>query len=631
MKKLLVLYKTHLDIGFTDFAKNIVALYLENYIPNAINTAIALNEDGERKFVWQTGSWILSEYLKKVSGEERRRAEYAIENDLISWHALPFTAHTELFTPELLDYALGISKGLDEKYSKRTIAAKAPDVPGMTKAMIKPLVRAGVKFLHIGVNSGSCMPEVPPVFRWRNDEGEELIVIYNGDYGEYTRLSDESAATFRFAGDNCAPMTADGVLSRLDRLKEKYPATQIIPAALNDLALEAEKIRDTLPVVDAEIGDSWIHGVMTDPRKVFSYQALLRYAKQCKGETREKMYESLLLVPEHTWGLDEKITLADRVNYEKQRFFGALETPKFKRFEKSWQEQRDYVNAAIPDETAKKLVSEYKRGKRRVPNTGKALPNGLEINECGEIVSLKLGDRTIADAGHPLCSFVYEQFSENEYKRFFNRYNRAVLNGEPPQEWMIADFTKVGMSSGVDQYHRYRPALSAIAFDGKTVSVDCSMPKEACERFGCPREIQYLLTVEENRLCIDFAWFGKDKNRMAEAMWLIFSPIVKDRLAWKIEKIGQSISPFHHAKHGGVQDYTSGIVRNDDLQMEFPDGALVTFGKPDLLEFDDAKRTGECVSVNLYNNVWATNFPMWYGEDGRIRIKIERIEDRNAL
>lgn len=623
MKKLLVLYKTHLDIGFTDFSKNIVALYLRDYIPSAIQTAIELYDGKEKKFVWQTGSWILNEYLKNVSGEERERAEYAIKNDLISWHALPFTAHTELYTPELLDYAIGISKKLDETYSKHTIAAKATDVPGMTRAMIKPLVRAGVKFLHIGVNTASCLPDVPPIFRWRNDDGEELIVIYNGDYGEYTQISDECAAMFCFAGDNCAPMNAERVLSRMARLEEKYPDTQIVPATLNDLALEVEKIRDTLPVVEAEIGDSWIHGVMTDPRKVFSYNALLRYAKKCDGETRAKMYESLLLVPEHTWGLDEKITLRDRVNYEKRRFFEVLDTPKYKRFEESWKEQRDYVNAAILDKTAGKLVSEYKRDKIKLSDTGKALPNDLKINEFGEIVSLKLGGRVLADAEHPLCSFVYEQFSENEYERFFDRYNRALINGEVPLEWMVADFTKVGMSSGVDRYYRYRPALSSVAFDGKTVSVDCSMPAEACGRFGCPREIQYVLTFEENHIDIDFAWFGKDKNRMAEAMWLILSPIVQNRRAWKIEKIGQMIDPFRHVGHGGVQDYTSGIVKNGDLQMNFPDGALVTFGKPDLLEFDDAKITGECVSVNLYNNVWATNFPMWYGEDGRIRIEID--------
>ena len=364
---------------------------------------------------------------------------------------------------------------------------------------------------------------------------------------------------------------------------------------------------------------------MTDPRKVFSHNALLNYAKKCDEKTREKMYESLLLVPEHTWGLDEKITLADSVTFEKQSFFAALDTKKFKRFESSWEEQRGYVNAAILDETAKKLVSEYKRDKIKLANTDKVLPNGLEINEYGEKVSLKLGERVLADKDHPLCSFVYEQFSEDDYDRFFTRYNRSVRNGLEPQTWMVEDFTKIGMSSGVDKYYCYRPTLSGVSFDGNTVVVDCSMPTEACERFGCPREIQYAIAFEGDSINIDFAWFSKDKNRMAEAMWLMLSPLVQNPFSWRIEKLGQEIDIFNHVSCGGVQDYTSGVVKNEDVQMYFPDGALITLGKPDLLEFDDTKITGECVSVNLYNNMWGTNFPMWYGEDGRIRIKISII------
>ena len=75
MKKLLVLYKTHLDVGFTDFSKNILELYLKKYIPNAIDTAMSINKNGEKKFIWQTGSWILREYLNSISGEELERAE----------------------------------------------------------------------------------------------------------------------------------------------------------------------------------------------------------------------------------------------------------------------------------------------------------------------------------------------------------------------------------------------------------------------------------------------------------------------------------------------------------------------------------------------------------------------------
>lgn len=624
-KKILVLYKTHLDIGFTDLSERIVQLYLTNYIPKAINTAIELNSENEKAFVWQTGSWIIDKYLKSVSGEELRRAEYAIKKDYISWHAMPFTAHTELFTPELLDYALGISKELDKKYGKKTVAAKATDVPGMTKAMIKPLVNAGVKFLHTGVNPASTLPRVPSAFLWRNNDGEEITVVYNGEYGEYTEISDNCAVIFKFAGDNCAPMNADMVTRGISELREKFPDYEIVPATLNDVAYEIEKIRDTLPVVTSEIGDSWIHGVMTDPRKVFSYQALLSYAKTIPEQEREEMYEHLLMVPEHTWGLDEKTTLKDHENYAKDDFYSVLGNDNFRRFESSWDEQRGYVDSALKaakSDGAAMLVSEYRREKLALEDSGKDLPNDLKINGYGEIISLTVGEKILADEDHPLCAFLYEQFSENEYDRFFSRYNRKVRAGETPHLWMIEDFTKPGMSSGVDKYYSYRPVLKKVAFDGEKVLVDCDMPSEACERFGAPRSLQYLLSFEKDGVLIDFAWFDKDKNRMAEAMWLSFSPLGTDKTSWKIEKIGQMIDPLDHVELGGMQNYTSGKITNSGIEFDFPDGALVTFGKPNLLTFDDLMVNGEMISLNLYNNKWGTNFPMWYGEDGRIRMKI---------
>ena len=624
-KKLLVIYKTHLDIGFTDFSANIVDLYLENYIPKAIDTAITLNKGQAKAFVWQTGSWIIDKYLQKVSGEELERAEYAIKNGYISWHAMPFTAHTELFTPELIEYALKISKKLDEKYGKKTIAAKATDVPGMTKAMIKPLVNAGVKFLHTGVNPASTLPDVPRVFVWRNDDGEEINVVYNGEYGEYTEISDNCAVMFKFAGDNCAPMNPEMVKRGLDDLKNQFPDCDIIPANLNDVALEIEKIKDSLPVITGEIGDSWIHGTVTDPRKVYSYGALLEYAKACEKEEQERIYEHLLLVPEHTWGLDEKITLKDHENYAKQDFYTALEKDNFKRFESSWQEQRDYIESALnvcESDGAEKLVNEYKRDRVLLSDGDKELPNDLKINEYGEIISLTLGGKTIADKEHPLCSFIYEQFSENEYEKFFSRYNRNVKLGKNPAPWMVEDFTKIGMSSGVDKYYSYRPILKRVACDGKKVSVDCDMPNEACNRFGAPRNIQYILSFEENKLSIDFAWFDKDKNRMAEAMWLCFSPLGIKKDAWRIEKIGQMLDPLDRIPHGGMQSFTFGGVENGDVCFDFTSGALVSFSRPNLLEFDDSLINGEMLSVNLYNNKWGTNFPMWYGENGRIKITI---------
>lgn len=41
------------------------------------------------------------------------------------------------------------------------------DVPGHTLGMVPFLAKQGVKYLHIGVNDGSHLPEVPRIFRWR--------------------------------------------------------------------------------------------------------------------------------------------------------------------------------------------------------------------------------------------------------------------------------------------------------------------------------------------------------------------------------------------------------------------------------------------------------------------------------
>lgn len=625
MKKLLVLYKTHLDVGFTDLAKNIVDLYVKKYIPNAIGTAIAANEAGEKKFVWQTGSWILKKYLDSVSGEELARAEYAIKNDYIAWHGLPFTSHTELFTPELLEYGLGISKRMDEKYGKETIAAKSTDVPGVTKAMIRPLVQAGIRFLHIGVNGASPVPEVPPIFRWRADSGEELLVMYDQRYGGFNQISEDCAVTFQFAGDNLAPMTKDMAEAAFAKLQEEHADVQVIAATLNDVAREVEKLRDTLPVLTCEIGDSWIHGLMTDPRKVFTYQAALRYAKTATPEKRERIYEGALMIPEHTWGLDEKSHLCDHETFEKNAFRQALSKPNFREMEISWQEQRDYIEDAARELHSAALdaaMAEYKREKI-VPVGGSVEGSPFSVNEYGEIVGLTVNGRRIADATHPLCSFLYEAFTEQDYERFMSRYNRLRRRGEEPLEWMVEDFTKIGMAAGNTEHRACRPRCVRTVWDGERLTVDCELPTEVCEQLGCPRSIQYTARLQGSRLLIDFAWFGKDESRVAEAMWLCFDPTVTDPKAWRIEKLGQPIDPFDHAPLGGVQHYTNGEIRNGDLCFHMSDGALVSFGKPNLLAFDHTMQDGSMISLNLYNNLWGTNFPMWYGEDGRIRLELE--------
>ena len=259
----------------------------------------------------------------------------------------------------------------------KTIAAKMTDVPGHTRAIVPYMVKNGLKFLHLGVNPASSVPEVPPLFRWRTPTGEELVVMYNEDYGEFTEIGDSGIALyFAHTGDNCGPQSAEEIRELYGEIHKKYPTAKLRAGTLEDVAQIALGITD-LPVVTEEIGDSWIYGVGTDPGKVSQYRALLRQRRLLPpGEGRE-VNRKLLLIPEHTWGLCYKRFLGYQLDdgrfvgehnyYVRAEFEKMRPTEKLKIMEESWQEQRDYLTTALeafPEasrETTAAKMGEYKR------------------------------------------------------------------------------------------------------------------------------------------------------------------------------------------------------------------------------------------------------------------------------
>ena len=52
MKKVFVVSKTHLDLGFTDYAENIRQKYIDTFIPEAIDLAERVNTDSKKYFIW---------------------------------------------------------------------------------------------------------------------------------------------------------------------------------------------------------------------------------------------------------------------------------------------------------------------------------------------------------------------------------------------------------------------------------------------------------------------------------------------------------------------------------------------------------------------------------------------------
>ena len=633
IKKIIVIFKTHLDIGFTDFSANVTKKYMESYLPGAATAANELKEkNGDARLVWTTGSWLIEEYLRTHSGKEGDAVRKCIQNGAICWHGLPFTTHTELMSAELLEYGLSISKKLDETFGKKTIAAKMTDVPGHTKAMIPFLKKAGIEFLHIGVNPASSVPCVPPLFRWQADNGDMITVMYQTDYGEFAVIEGtDTAVYFAHTGDNLGVQSTEKIEEIFAKIHTDYPDAEIKAGNLNDLALAVREVENTLPIITDEIGDTWIHGVGTDPKKVSQFRALERlYAKLPDGEDKEILARGLIMIPEHTWGLDVKTHLNDHEHYDRDDFNEIRKTgSNYLKMEKSWREQRAYITDTVEKlgrenkEKALELIAEAERNnvlKRWEIDfaSGTECELGsfkLKFNPQGEIISLTYGDKVIADRTHRLLSIVYEQFCADDYKRFFNQYNRIEAG------WAYEDFTKPGIEHGSKHYIRFEPERATVSPLENGLLVRYTFDKDAHKKCGCPLLFDAVLWAEDNILKIDLAWFSKPANRVAEAIWFGFKPIAENK---RISKFGQLIDPKRVVENGQCRLHATDFgVAYDGLTIETVDTALVAPQYPSLLNFTDTKPLdSDPVYFNLYNNIWGTNFPMWYEDNARFRFNI---------
>lgn len=632
MKKIIVIFKTHLDIGFTELSARVIEKYNKEYIPNALSVGEKLrNLNRSEGFTWTTGSWLIHQYLKQATKEEYRRMCAGIKSGIISWHALPFTLHSEFASKELYNYGLSLTRKLDREFHVNTIGAKNTDVPGHTCGIIPLLAENNVKFLHIGVNPASAAPEVPDLFHWVAESGESVIVMYNkGDYGEFTRIPyTDTGICFAHTGDNHGPQSVEEIIKVYEELHEKYPDAIIGSGNLNDIALEVMKIEDKLPIVTSEIGDSWIHGVSTDPKKANQYRSLLRISKDWDSKVRELLYESLLLIPEHTWGLDEKTHLNDHNNYNRSSFEIVKNQPNYLKMEQSWQEQRDYIEDAVSvlpaleKEQAIQNISEYQMDnidfiKYSLQESKSFVFNNwnIEIGEYGSIIGLRKGDVVVADHLHELGLFVYEAFSEKEVKEYMNRYNRL-----PEVEWALEDLGKIGLGYQMDKYYKFIPICDSIYKNEEEICVLLSIDKIANEQFGCPSKMLMKIKPSENAVELDFAWFDKPANRIPESCSLKFNPI---KPLTFIEKLGMQVDPKNVVSNGNREMHaTSGNIIFEDLKITTLDAPVVAIGTTGIYSFyNEIPDMDKGIYINLFNNQWGTNFPMWSSGNARFRFTI---------
>jgi hypothetical protein len=658
VKRVLATFKCHFDVGFTDTQANVVRRYFDQHFPHAVETAAAMREAGNDRYVWTTGSWLLYEYLEQANAQERRRMEQAVTAGDIAWHALPFNWQTEMLDRSMIEGCLGLSASLDSRFGRKTIGAKMTDVPGHTLGIISPLAAGGVKLLDIGVNHGSTAPEVPDVFVWKAPDGSSLLMLYHHRaYGGVVQIpgSDLAIAVTVRQGDNSGPHSTDEVKKIYAELRQQFPNATITATNLSEVAAAVDAFRDKLPVVTQEIGDTWIYGVPSDPIKVARYREVARLRKEwiqqkhfATGDASDRrLLGQLALAPEHTWGTDTKRYI-DYDHYEPKDLEQVLQQPEYKIMERSWQEKRDDIDAGVA--TLPAALRQQAENRLSALRASRPSQQGLHAHspqkefdtahfvlaldrKTGAIARLrnKKSGREWASPEHPLALFVYQTLSKSDYDVYRGSY--VVLK----EAWTERDFGKPNIAHFGAESRDWHPALvncwTGRDKNATRILTELKIDDPESERQGrvaWPRSmyLELVLPDTEPVIQITFSSFGKAANRMPESMWLTFAPNAPEAKGWMLDKVDQPVSPLDVVGGGGRSMHAvTNHLRYQDVrgsfQLDTLDAPVVAVGNRSPLNFSkDLPDMRQGLHINLFNNAWGTNYIQWAGGDWAYRFSI---------
>ncbi len=701
IQKVHVVFKTHLDIGFTDLSQSVVAHYLHTYIPAAMECASSVNRtDRPPLFVWTVGSYLIDLALRTYPKEKRDALDAAIRKGYITYHALPFTTHSELCDGTLLKTGLNITARLDKTYGRKTIAAKMSDVPGHTIGIVAPMAESGIEYLHIGINSVARMPKVPPLFVWQNSSGQSIIVNYCRSYGGVTEVQGhDEALYFMHSQDNMGPPSMEHLQHEFDELRKKYPGAEICASTLDAFAAGLRRVREKLPVITEEIGDTWIHGTGTDPKKVAALRALVRldsawmkdgtWARhnltlEDGRDARSAFLEELLLVCEHTWGLDAKKYLTDFKNWNRSDFdkarkrdrledaYGQVpgcedffafakeefhqqhpssvtwDTRSYSFFESSHEEQRQYLTRAanlLPEPLKEKALAVISHPEGETPyapvDAEIPLPQGpvKEARLSGIRLlyqpdgSIALSPDGSADFQLSIGAAEYQEVGQCSYQTLAGQF---LCDMDTNKNWAVPDNCKPGLEFSDAPFISvtHRPEMdAALHAGGGALCWKGTYPLSLGVLAGCPATFEASLRpLAQGKLLLTVWLRDKPANRKPEALFLPLAFPSSAKL--QLEKVGTWVSPEHVTEGGNERCHAVQRIRmdapgGDSWLLEPLDTPLLAVGKPDLLDFSKPDRWDR-LYLALYNNLWGTNFKMWYEENILCRVMIT-YERRRAL
>lgn len=572
IKDYYIVCKTHMDYGFVDLAKNEIDQIVKKHVSEVIKNGYYCKELGE-EYVWTYPSYIV---YKALQEDKTGRVKSAIEDGILSWHALPSTMYVGSMSPKLFECTMDISNRLDEMFHIKTKAAKATDVPAYALGVVPLLAKNGVKLLHVGTNYTTPMPKVPKAFRWKCGDSDIAVLYSERDYGgDYVFEEEGFAVKIYVTGDNSPPTNAVWLREMQTVLRREYPNANFHIVNFNDIADKIYALE--LPVVERDIGNTWSFCVGTDPWKMSQYKLLMRELDKGTPIDLTRLYDNLFLVPEHTWGLEQQFCWKKPYAwYELEKLKGA---PFYRQCVASDEEQRDYVRDAA------KIM-------------------GVPIEEEYEIPDVPFEKEDIYMPFEISCQvYNYDSFYKILKLQYMLEKNEHAIDADFCKPFLEKYPTKTIIAKTVGVY-RGEETILKLSFDAK-------YKKE----FGLP---DFYVTMKDGDY--EILQTEKEPERRPHAFFLKFRDMEED---WELERLGLWTKATELIDGGLLTEIGMG-VRNADYEIESLDCSLVCpFGRR-MNEYYPTEGLCQDLYFNLYNNVWNCNAPLWYTKAAKYRFRFHK-------
>ncbi|CAF1185199.1 unnamed protein product, partial [Didymodactylos carnosus] len=610
------------------------------------------------------------------SVEEMALVEGSIRSGHITWHAAPMNMQYEFMDELTLNASFDIAVALSKRFDRPiTCVLSLRDVPGLPLAVLQAFKTYFQQYcshppmITVGVNSAVTGLEIPKgLFRWGIDSDSSVLATWhsfgypNNPGSTFSKPGGLSlndlvivpeagiGLAFSFRTDNQGPpQSLSEIHQDHEILRQSYPSASVFASSLQSFLEDVASYSSELEYFDSDISDTWLQGIGSDPKRVQQYQVLQQAISRCYDENlceynNEQLINAsrfLIKIPEHTWGLPG---VYDQINWSNKQFHAVVNSGNnYNNCRSAWTEQREFFNVylqtvenhplydIIQDELTKAFSNlnrpnlenfvEVRPDEDFFLFKTSAKPFHVSFDEEHGSIKRFYRDDTIywTTDKYQLASYVYITYNQTDFDHLSQTYGNpgiskpnSTLNAQPQSAVWLPQIQKF-----------YRSRINENQF-----LVQMLLDNTTTVNYGGFGEIWLNYTfLDETTLFLEWLGLNKTSTRLGEASMIKFmlpmsptcSLILYDNEI-DVQKAAKNSSYYQRGVQAfscksSISDncYVTVKVTTLDAPIACP---IVQDQQPTALPFpapgDNDQLSLDGMAINLHNNVWETNYILWY-------------------